>query len=245
MILTPPDADFYLFFDESGTHESSPLMLAGAVEIGNLPLVSDGVQSLQRRALASSHLWQGNQSKRASFAQRGFHYTEDNAGVQGMLVNGFSELPFRSSVMFSRRSIDLRTTDMLINMYFAMVRNYARKHRSRKIVFVFEENSALNDVYSRIVASAMESLHSDIPEHVTLIGTKPSAGLSLVDYLLGIVAARLTHYYNITGQVHPYKISHYESLATRISHVLDFDAGVHRSRFRDIMFERASPTPST
>lgn len=238
--------DFVVFLDESGTHAASALTSVGAVEIGNLKLVEANMERLKQRALASAFLWQGSDAKRHAFADRGFHYTEDSASVQALLVEAFREVPFRSSVYFSRRTVELSTPDLLTVMYVVMVRTFMQKHRALRVAYVFEENQELNALYSRIVASVCEELEVDPVSHSAFIASKPSAGLSLVDYVLGITTVRLENHLGLTSEPPPpFKLAHYDALIHRMSHLLDFDSGHHRSGYREIMLESAPPRSST
>lgn len=236
----------HLFFDESGTHAIGRLVLTGAVEVLNLNLVEGLVEQLKQRSVAQDHLWQGDDAKRGAFARRGFHYAEDNAGVQGEFVSAFGGLPFRASVAYSRKTLGLSTEELLIAMYFTQVLNLLRKYRGEHLVLVFEENPMMNGLYSKLVEHARSYCQSDDRRQVEVwIGEKPNAGLSLVDYVVGIVGSRLAYYLGLDVKPQPYKIAHYDAIRARLSHLFELDDGRYRSRSGDNMLLRAQPESST
>lgn len=240
-----PSTPVHIFFDESGTHDDSPLVLTGAVEVLNMGLVDSSMSELRQRVLVQDHLWQGDDAKRAAFAGRGFHYTEDNASVQGELVSAFAALPFRASVTYSTKTLTLSLEDLLINMFFTQVLNLLRKYAGEHVVLVFEENSNMNAIYSKLVERVHGSFNFDRSRVEVWIGEKPNAGLSLVDYVIGIVGSRLLHYLDLESRSMPYKVAHYDAIQPRISHIFEIDGGRYRSKFGDTLLLRARPESST
>lgn len=218
-----------VFLDESGTSASEPHLLAGAIVSLDADALDERVDRQARSVLAADHLWASNPSKRARFQVRGFHHAEDDDTVRGLMATTMEEIQFRAHVCVSRKTIGLDVQDSLIVMFFMLCSNLMRRYRGCFMNFVFEENEMLNRYFARIVAEAAETLRLDGTK--CYVGTKPLAGLSVVDYVLAFAGVAMPELLAEDGdrRIENFKLARYRSLGPHVAHLFDFDRAVHRS----------------
>lgn len=105
---------------------------------------------------------------------------------------------------------------------------------------MFEESSALDDLFGRIVQQAVDNLDRSTRQRKSrprasveaCIGSKPNGGLSAVDYSLGIVNLGLQKVHGDGREsLRDGQLQWVDRLDRHLAHVASFDEAVHRQRF--------------
>lgn len=215
-----------VFLDESGTHAVSSGILVGAVVTPDAALLEEQVVAAHHNLLADGIYWH-NDAKRLEFATKGFHHSEDNDTLRQAFVQAFRAMDFRAHVAFSRRASGVDDVSLMVNMYYTLVRNIILRYRTSEILFVFEEESRLDGLYSGIVEVAREDLAAVAGIELQIavkIGTKAAPALSIVDYVLALSGMALFEH------LRPFEKSQINhGLDVHLAHLIDFDRRVHQS----------------
>ena len=220
-----------VFLDESGTHTGSAGVLAGAVVTPDAPMLERQIVSAHADVLADNIYWD-DPEKRNSFAERGFHHTDDNDTVRGEFVRVFRSMDFRAHVAFSRRSSGIGDQDLLLNMFYTLTRNIVLRYRTEEILFVFETESSMDRLVAKVVTTVRADLTAIAGTALnvrTQIGTKAAPALALADYVLALAAMALFE------APAPFQANRINSgLDAHLAHLIDFDRGVHQSSRKGI-----------
>lgn len=229
------------YLDESGTHAGSARVMIGAIATMNGSEMDRIVEERVADLLADDDLWISPVGKREDFRRRGFHHSEDDDTVRGRFQETLGQIEFRAHVCHSRRAIELSDEELLIVMYYTVVRNLLRRYAGQELELVFEENPSLNSLYGQLTAHAVENLdemNQARAEVAARIGTKPSAGLSVVDYVLAFTG----HYLddqdaNALAGRRPktFQLARFETLKRDMAHLVDFDLAAHQGRLAMIL----------
>lgn len=214
-----------VFLDESGTDANSEVELVGALATPDAGSLGERVVEIHADTLADAVLWK-DAEKRELFRHQGFHHVDDSPGVRERFMNRLRTLNFRAHVAYSKGTSGVAGVDLRINMYYTLMRNIALRYRMHDILFVFEEESSMNSLYGRVVATAKEDADkvAGFPIAMTgAIGTKNDPGLAVTDYVLAAASAALS------SKPNPFEWSRVNlGLSAHIAHLIDYDHGVHR-----------------
>jgi hypothetical protein len=212
----------HVYIDESGTHEGSSRILVGAVATTANADLADSIRKSQGEALATAHHWQGNNDKRSRFARVGYHYTEDLPSIQDSLLAMLPKLSFRAHVIYSQRALRLSDEEIQIASIALLLLNTARRYKAFQINYIFEEDSAKNSLYGKLISYA--AVHTG-HKHITgFIASKPDPGVSVVDYVIGIASDYLDQ-----DSKQAFRRHRFDSLQPHLAHVLDLDTALHLS----------------
>lgn len=214
-----------VFLDESGTDIHSSVELVGAVATPNAARLENGVVAIHADALADGVLWP-DPDRRETFRRRGFHYVEDSPGVRERFMSNLRTLGFRAHVAYSRGGSGVSGVDLRLNMYYTIMRNIVLRYRTHNVLFVFEEESSMDSLYGRLVATVKEDAEQVAGSALSVdgaIGSKQDPGLAITDYVLAAVSAVLA------DKPNPFEWSRVNlGLPAHIAHLIDYDHGVHR-----------------
>ncbi|WEG08918.1 hypothetical protein PU630_17015 [Microbacterium horticulturae] len=214
-----------IFLDESGTDANSKVELVGAVAVPEAAVLEQGVVRCHADVLADPVLWP-DEAKRSAFRAKGFHFVDDSAGVRERFMNKMRTLGFRAHVAYSKGDSGVSGADLRINMYYTLLRNLALRYRTEQLLCVFEEESSMNSLYGRIVATVKADAEqaAGCPVEISgAIGSKRDPGLAVTDYVLAAASAVLA------DKPNPFEWSRVNlGLPAHIAHLVEYDHGVHR-----------------
>lgn len=220
------------YFDETGTDLGSTRVMVGAAVTLDGVGLEQRVTARSQEVAADSSMWPVAE-KRPKFVAAGFHHNEDDETVRDRFLETMRTLDFRAHVLYSHRAIKgLDDTDLLLTMYFTLVRNLLRRYAGEDVDLIFETKSELDPYYGRIVLHAVESLaRIDAPRPSSAsarIGMKPMGGLSVIDYTLAVTEA---HIRSLTGSNEaPFRQARFTRVGTHMAHLMDFDTAAHRRK---------------
>ncbi len=219
-----------VFLDESGIHADSEQVLVGAVVTPDVKELEAQLVKVHSDVLADDMHW-NNYVKRGEFETQGFHHCEDSESVRGAFVGAMRKMDFRAHVVFSRRESGVEDVDLLLNMYYVLIRNILIRYQTVEVLFVFENESRLDNLYSRIVEIAREDL-----KHVGVanvcIGKKTAPVLAVVDYTLALVGIGLS---GEKKEIQQFKLDRVKyGMAVHLAHLFDFDKQAHKSARKGI-----------
>lgn len=225
---TVTDPVVHIYLDESNTHASSPRVLVGAVATMENEHLVKLIRDTQNELLAMPHPWQQDPDKRSRFAQVGPHYTEDLPSVQDAFVSLLPRLSFRAHLIHSARGLALSDREIQAVGFHLLLLNTARRYRAFPINYIFEEDSAKNRLYGRLLNNVINLTgHPRISGYIT---GKPNAGISVVDYVMGVAADHL-------DTTKPqFRRSRYDSVVPHVAHLMDLDTAAHISRQKGKLF---------
>lgn len=219
------------YLDESGTHGRSSRIMVGAIVTLSDASLHSTVDARVKEIAADNSLWTSN-TKRAEFQCSGFHHNEDDDTVRDRFIETMRTLDFRAHICFSRRAFpELADTELLIVMFYSIVRNLLRRYAGQHLDLIFETNSEMNQFYGPISEHAIRTLLSSGMRSATAtacIGTKPSSGLSVVDYMLALTSLKLDGEEGM--EIKPFQTGRFRRVGSHMAHLVDFDQAAHRRR---------------
>lgn len=220
-----------VFLDESGTHDGAEAVLAGAVVTPDIAEMERQVVDAAQDALADDFLWPSRE-KRADFERKGFHHSDDQPATQERFLLAIRRMDYRAHVVFSRHASGVEGVELLVNMYYTLVRNIMLRYRTEEIWFIFEEESRMDSIYSRIVGAAREDIQSSLDVRVearAARATKRAPILGVVDYVLAVTNHALA------SEARAFEVGRLNrGLPGHLAHLIDFDRAVHRSSRKGI-----------
>lgn len=220
-----------VFLDESGTHDGAEVVLAGAVVTPDAVGMEQQVVEAAHDALADDVLWP-SRKKRVAFERAGFHYTDDQPATRERFLLAIRRMDYRAHVAFSRHASGVEGVELLVNMYYTLTRNIMLRYRTEEIWFIFEEESRMNGLYSRIVGAAQADIQQSLGLRVevhTARATKQAPVLGVVDYVLAVASHALA------SSARAFEMGHFNrGLPAHLAHLIDFDKAVHRSSRKGI-----------
>lgn len=221
-----------VYLDESGTHEGSAHVLVGALVSLDAEGLEHAVAERAAEVAADSSLWTMEPGKRAVFSRRWFHHSEDDDTVRGRFAETLGILEFRAHVCYSRRTLGLADTDLLLVMYYTVARNLLRRYAGQELEFIFEENPAMNSLYGQLAKHAvgeLARLGTPIASATARLGRKPLGGLSAVDYVLAFTEHHLAQASESGSRTpKPFQLGRFQQIGPHLAHLIDFDSAVHR-----------------
>jgi hypothetical protein len=219
------------FLDESGTHAGSEVVLVGAVVTPDVATLESKIVTAAEDVYADTALW-AQQGAQDTFLRRGFHFTEDSVAVRERFVSAIRVMDYRAHVAFSRHGSGVEGIALLVNMYYTLTRNLMLRYRTEQVLFVFEEESRMNSIYSKIVGAARDdiaSAHGVRVDVTAQIGNKAAPAMGVVDYILAIAGNALSE-----SSLEYQRTRFNHGLPAHLAHLVDFDHGVHRSARKGI-----------
>ncbi|ROR83251.1 hypothetical protein SAMN06295974_1317 [Plantibacter flavus] len=220
-----------VFLDESGTHHGAEVVLAGAVVTPHAALMEAQVVAAAHDAIADPALWPTFE-KMTAFERSGFHYSADQPSTRDQFLLAMRRMDYRAHVAFSRHASGVEGVELLVNMYYTLVRNILLRYRTEVIVFAFEEESRMNSLYSRIVGAARDDVANTLGLRVdatAVRANKRAPILGVVDYVLAVAGHALA------TQPKAYEVGRFNrGLPAHLAHLIDFDRAVHRSSRKGI-----------
>lgn len=213
----------WLFLDESGTAQSEPELLVGAVAVPDIAVVEKELWGLHRSTFGDNSLWVDLPRKREPFRMTGFHFTDDSWAVRDKLLNWLRTARLRSYVAVSKNhsSQPFSTVDRMCLMYSLLIRAAYLRYRSFHLHLVFEENEQMNALYASIWAAVAKDLHVPEDSATVLIGSKSAPGLSVVDSVLGLLRVGRS----VSAQSH--ERERVSWLVSSVAYLIDFDEDKH------------------
>lgn len=208
----------YLFLDESGTSSGDALTLVGATAFHDAAAAEVLIKSAYDRALGDASIWP-HDAKRRTFAESGFHFTEDSESVRQVLLAALGQLEFRAYVAYAKNDPSQDVTDRLVTMYGTLLSSVLARYREAKLTVVFEENSSMDPLYGKMwEVLTRETALSDAEAYR---GTKAAPCLAVTDYVLGVTRVHLA------GDARDFQENRYVALGRNLAYLIDFDDDRH------------------
>lgn len=215
-----------VFLDESGTDDRSSTLLAGALVAPDAASIEKQVVEAHARILSDSMMWDSD-TRRERFRTRGFHHSEDSVSIRQEFVQEIRLMNVRAHIAHMNKTPNVSNNDVLINMFYSLTKNIMLRYRTQETVFIFEQESAMNAVYGKIIAIATidaSRVAGNSLRTRALIGDKSAPALSVIDYLLAIAAHALE------DKPKPFEALRFKhALSPSLAHLIDFDNQLHKS----------------
>jgi len=214
-----------IFLDESIHPAKTNLTFVGAAAVLDPPEAEGKIVEKFQELSIEQHRWR-DLKKFEEFRAAGFHFTADNEDIRKSFIDVLANIEYRSHIVYSGNPYSLDEVDLLINLYFHLLKGIIQRYENYEVTLVFEQNQKMDKLYRPLVAKLQEELVSaGVTVSITVLrGKKSDPILAIPDYVMGLAAARLA------DDSTDYKRVRFTDVARDLAHIMDFDAGRHSKR---------------
>ena len=229
-------APFVLFFDETEFERNGSRFLALGISVSQH---QDSINSATREVLDEvlSDVWAAGRTE--VIKQKGIHYSDATQDLRLRYVEVIRTLPFEGYVAFAT----LRNYDDYEKVYLrilkAMIKRRLMAAESQSALLIFEQNDKIRrSSVQKVVEDAFAELrktNNRRPESIQIrFENKQQTGLSVPDFLLGVLRAYLLSGSDDVHRSTPREKLLFERIRDKYRLILDCDNFVEYSRRRPI-----------
>ena len=215
-----------IFLDESYGPSKTALTMVCAVVFAELELSEKSLAMRYKQLAVEPHRWDSTK-KFLRFRKDGFHYTTDTDQVRDLFLDDAAHLDFRAHLAYSANPFNLSNTDLLINLYRAILVPIFSRYSKCSVTLVFEQEQQMDSHYQALVDDIRGEFEREkraLPDVSVLRGTKRAPLLAISDYVMGVAAS------TVAAQPHNYHQVRLLGMARYIAHVLNLDSQEHSRR---------------
>jgi RNA-directed DNA polymerase len=228
---------FYIYVDEAEYVRHGECVLALAMAASQHQEQLDHATQEVLDAACSDMYAAGN---RSAILKRGMHYSDATEDVRFAYISRMQSLPFEGYVSMARLPSPAEYEATYLRLLNAMIKRRLMAAESKLANLVFEKNNKVSqDLVRQAVMEAYNSLcdaDNRHPEEICVQFTgKPNLGMSVPDFLLGVLGNYLSPRLDQRGKPLERDKLLFERVRDKYRLILDLDERTEYSRRRSIV----------